>query len=96
VHYLGWLDSGRYLLEFRKHGALSRNDASTVIGTVTAWDITHHTLFVLHFHETINRVQCPPAEVLAGPQGGRQTLIFFDDQPPWVWDIAGDLPGFQP
>ena len=21
VHYIGWLDSGRYLLEFRKHGA---------------------------------------------------------------------------
>ena len=96
VHYLGWLDGGRYLLEFRKHGALSRTDASTVIGTVTAWDITYHTLFVLNFHETINRVQYPPAEILAGPQGGRQTLIFFDDQPPQVWEIAGDLPDLQP
>ena len=41
-------------------------------------------------------MQRPPAEVLAGPQGGRQTLIFFDHQPPQVWEITGDLPGFEP
>lgn len=34
VDYIGWLDSGRYLLEFGKHGAWSRSDASTRIGTV--------------------------------------------------------------
>jgi WD40 repeat protein len=96
VHYIGWLDSGRYLLEFRKHGALSRSDVSVVVGTVTVWDVTTHSLFWFFFHETINRVQYPPAEVLVGPQGGRQTLIFFDDQPPQIWETRGDLPGFQP
>jgi WD40 repeat protein len=95
VHSIGWLDSGRYLLEFRKHGALSRSDASTLIGTVALWDITTHSLFWYFFHETIARVQYPPAEILVGPQGGRQTLIFFDDQPPQVWEINGDLPGFE-
>jgi WD40 repeat protein len=96
VHSIGWLDSGRYLLEFRKHGAYSRSDASTLIGTVTLWDITDHSLFRLLFHETINRVQYPPAEILVGPQGGLQTLIFFDDSPPQVWEITGDLPGYAP
>jgi hypothetical protein len=43
-----------------------------------------------------NRVQYPPAEVLAGPQGGLQTLIFFGDRPPQVWEVTGDLVGFQP
>jgi len=96
VHYIGWLDSGRYLLEFRKHGAMSRSDASTVVGTITVWDVTTRSLFWFFFHETIDRVQYPPAEVLVGPQGGRQTLIFFDDQPPQVWETRGDLPGFEP
>jgi hypothetical protein len=32
VRSIGWLDSGRYLLEFRKYGALSRSDANTRIG----------------------------------------------------------------
>jgi WD40 repeat protein len=96
VHYIGWLDSGRYLVEFRKHGALSRSDASTVIGTVTLWDVTTHSLFWYFFHETIARVQRPPAEFLAGPRGGLQTLFFFDHQPPQVWEISGDLPGFEP
>jgi len=96
VHYIGWLDGGRYLLEFRKHGALSRSDASARIGTVALWDVTTHSLFWYFFHETILRVQRPPAKVLAGPQGGRQTLIFFDHQPPQVWEISGDLPGLQP
>ena len=41
-------------------------------------------------------VQRPPAEILVGPQGGLQTLIFFDDLPPQVWEISGDLPGYQP
>ena len=96
VHYIGWLDSGRYLVEFRKHGAYSRSDASTVIGTVTLWDVTTRSLFWFLFHETILRVQRPPAEFLVGPQGGLQTLIFFDHQPPQVWEIGGDLPGYQP
>jgi len=96
VHYLGWLDSGRYLLEFRKHGAYSRSDANTLIGTVALWDITTRSLFSFLFHETINHVQYPPAEILVGPQGGRQTLIFFDDCPPQVWEISGDLPGYAP
>ena len=96
VHYIGWLDSGRYLVEFRKWGAWSRSDASSRIGTITLWDITTHSLFWYFFHETINHVQYPPAEILVGPQGGRQTLIFFDDQPPQVWEISGDLPGFEP
>jgi WD40 repeat protein len=96
VHYLGWLDGGRYLLEFRKHGAWSRSDANTRIGTVTLWDVTTRSLFWFLFHETILHVQRPPAEVLVGPQGGRQTLIFFDHQPPQVWEISGDLPGLQP
>ena len=96
VHYIGWLDGGRYLLEFRKHGALSRSDASARIGTVALWDVTTHSLFWYFFHETILRVQRPPAKVLAGPQGGRQTLIFFDHQPPQVWEITGDLPGLRP
>jgi WD40 repeat protein len=26
---------------------------------------------------------------------GRQTLIFFDDRPPQVWEISGDLPGYD-
>ena len=26
---------------------------------------------------------------------GRQTLIFFDDKPPQVWEISGDLPGYD-
>jgi len=96
VDYIGWLDSGRYLLEFRKHGAWSRSDASTRIGTVALWDVTAHSLFWFLFHETVARVQRPPAEVLAGPQGGRQTLILFDHHPPAVWEITGDLPGFHP
>ena len=96
VHYIGWLDSGRYLVEFRKHGAWSRTDASNRIGTVTLWDITTRSLFWYFFHETIARVQRPPAEILVGPQGGLQTLIFFDDLPPQVWEISGDLPGFEP
>jgi hypothetical protein len=91
-----WLDSGRYLVEFRKHGAYSRTDASSLIGTVTLWDITTRSLFWYLFHETINRVQRPPAEILVGPQGGLQTLIFFDDLPPQVWEISGDLPGYAP
>jgi hypothetical protein len=95
VHYIGWLDSGRYLVEFRKHGAWSRTDASNRIGTVTLWDITERSLFWYFFHETIARVQRPPAEILVGPQGGLQTLIFFDDLPPQVWEISGDLPGYQ-
>ena len=41
VHYIGWLDGGRYLLEFRKHGAWSRSDANTRIGTVTLWTFQH-------------------------------------------------------
>ena len=96
VHYIGWLDSGRYLVEFRKHGAYSRTDASTRIGTVALWDITTRSLFWFTFHETVARVQSPPAEFLAGPQGGLQTLIFFDHHPPQVWEITGDLPGYQP
>jgi hypothetical protein len=36
------------------------------------------------------------APARAGPRGGRQTLIFFDDQPPQVWETRGDLPGFEP
>jgi WD40 repeat protein len=96
VHYIGWLDRGRYLLEFRKHGALSRSEASAVVGTVAVWDVTTRSLFWWFFHETINRLQYPLAEVLVGPQGGRQTLIFFDDQPPQVWETRGDLPGFEP
>jgi WD40 repeat protein len=96
VHYLGWLDSGRYLLEFRKWDALSRNDASRKIGTVSLWDVTAKLLFTFQFHELINHVQYPPAEILVGPQGGRQTLIFFDDKPPQVWEISGDLPGYEP
>ena len=96
VHYIGWLDRGRYLLEFRKRGALSRSDMSAVIGTVAVWDVTTRSLFCWLFHETIDRVQYPPAEVVVGPQGGRQTLIFFDDHPPQVWEIRGDLPGFEP
>jgi WD40 repeat protein len=96
VHYIGWLDNGRYLLEFRKHGALSRSDSSSKIGTVAVWDITTGVLFWNLFHETIGHTQCPPAEILVAPQGGRQTLIFFDDLPPEVWEISGDLPGYQP
>jgi hypothetical protein len=41
-------------------------------------------------------VQRPPAEILAGPQGGRQILMFFDALPPQVWEITGDLPGPEP
>ena len=96
VRSIGWLDSGRYLLEFRKYGAWSRSDANTRIGTVALRDVTAHSLFSFLFHETIAHVQRPPAEVLVGPQGGRQPLIFFDNKPPQVWDITGDLPGFQP
>jgi WD40 repeat protein len=96
VHYLGWLDKGRYLFEFRKWGGLSRNDGTSKIGTMALWDVTTKVLFSFLIHETINHVQCPPAEILVGPQGGRQTLIFFDDRPPQVWEISGDLPGFEP
>jgi hypothetical protein len=96
VHYIGWLDSGRYLLEFRKYGGLSRSDASTKIGTVAVWDITTHSLYWALFHETIGREQRPPAEILAGPQGGRQILMFFDALPPQIWEITGDLPGWEP
>jgi WD40 repeat protein len=95
VHYLGWLDKGRYLFEFRKWGGLSRNDGSSKIGTMALWDITTKVLFSFLIHETINRVQCPPAEILVGPAGGRQTLVFFDDRPPQVWEISGDLPGYE-
>lgn len=95
VDYIGWLDSGRYLLEFRRHGAWSRADANTRVGTVALWDVTAHSLFWFLFHQTTAHVQRPPAEVLAGPQGGRQTLILFDHEPPAVWEITGDLPGFQ-
>jgi hypothetical protein len=59
------------------------------------WDITTKVLFSFLIHETINRVQCPPAEILVGPAGGRQTLVFFDDRPPQVWEISGDLPGYE-
>jgi WD40 repeat protein len=82
VYYLGWLDSGRYLLEFRKWGALSRDDAGTKVSTIALWDVTTRLMFWFPFHETINHVQCPPAEILVGPKGGRQTLIFFDDMSP--------------
>lgn len=41
-------------------------------------------------------MQRPPAEMLTGPRGGRQLLIFFDDHPPQVWEIQGDLPGYEP
>jgi hypothetical protein len=81
VHYIGWLDSGRYLLEFRKYGGLSRSDSSTKIGTVAVWDITSRSLYWALFHETIGREQRPPAEILLGPQGGRQILMFFDALP---------------
>jgi WD40 repeat protein len=96
VRSIGWLDSGRYLLEFRKYGAWSRSDANTRVGTVALWDVTAHSLFWFLFHETTGHVQRPPAEVLVGPQGGRQTLIFFDHHPPSVWEISGDLPGYEP
>jgi WD40 repeat protein len=96
VHSIGWLDGGRYLLEFRKHGAMSRTDESTMVGTVALWDVTTQVLCWYLFHETIAQVQCPPAEILVGPQGGRQTLVFFDAVPPQVWEISGELPGFEP
>ena len=32
VRSIGWLDCGRYLLEFREYGAWSRSDANTRIG----------------------------------------------------------------
>jgi hypothetical protein len=69
VHSIGWLDRGRYLLEFRKQGAFSRNDGTTQIGTVTLWDVTTRALFWSLIHETIDGVQCPPAELLTGPAG---------------------------
>jgi WD40 repeat protein len=95
VYYLGWLDSGRYLFEFRKWGALSRDDARTKVSTIALWDVTTRLMFWFPFHETINHVQCPPAEILVGPKGGRQTLIFFDDMAPQVWEISGDLPEYD-
>ena len=96
VHYIGWLDRGRYLIEFRKHDAWSRDEAGTRIGTINLWDVTAHSLFRFLFYETINDRQRPPAEVLLAPQGGRQTLLFYDDKTPQVWEISGDLPGFEP
>jgi WD40 repeat protein len=96
VHYIGWLDSGRYLLEFRKHGAWSRSDASAVISSITLWDVTTRSLFGFLFEETLQRRQLPPAEILVPPQGGRQCLIMDDHLAPRRWEITGDLPGFLP
>jgi WD40 repeat protein len=96
VNYLGWLDRGRYLLEFRTYGALSRTDENAMIGTVAIWDVTTHSLCTYLFHETIAHGQRPPAQVLAGPRGGRQLLVFFDEVAPQVWELTGDLPGFEP
>jgi WD40 repeat protein len=96
VHSMGWLDRGRYLLEFRKYGAMSRSDANTMVGTVTLWDVTTRSLFWFMFHEPIAHVQRPPAEVLVAPPGGRQALFLFDEKTPGVWEISGDLPGFEP
>jgi WD40 repeat protein len=96
VRYIGWLDRGRYLIEFRKHDAWSTDEAGTRIGTISLWDVTAHSLFRFHFHETLNDRQRPPAEVLLAPQGGRQALICYDDHTPAIWEISGDLPGYEP
>jgi dipeptidyl aminopeptidase/acylaminoacyl peptidase len=96
VHYLAWLDSGRYLLEFRKHGAWSRSDASVLVGSMSVRDVITGWRYWCFFHETLHGRQRPPAEFLVPPQGGRRFLVMNDHLPPHQWEFQGDLQGFEP
>jgi WD40 repeat protein len=99
---LDWLDDGHYLLEFRRNGAVLRDEAGTsIVSTLTLWDTADGSLqFAEKAAQVSYQGRGPIGTVALSPDGGRpgyrSLALALSDTPPVIWGISGDLRHYRP
>jgi WD40 repeat protein len=102
VTAIEWLDGGHYLLEFRRTGGAWRDEAGSIVSTVTLWDTADGTWqFAEPASQVSHQGRGPIAATTLAPANPerpvhRRLALALDDTPPVIWAITGDLPHYLP